>query len=102
MRVTAVREGDDVVFAVTDTGVGIAPDHLAALFQDFVQLDSPIQKRLRGTGLGLSLSKKLAELLGGSVGVSSELGRGSTFWVRIPIDYTGRGPIDSAVPGEAP
>jgi signal transduction histidine kinase len=102
VRVTAVRDGDDVVFSVVDTGVGIAPDHLSALFQDFVQLDSPIQKRLRGTGLGLALSRKLALLLGGNVGVTSELGKGSTFWVRIPIDYTGRGPLDAAAPEPAP
>ena len=89
VRVSAVREGDHVVFAVADTGIGIAPEHQGALFNDFVQIDSPIQKRLRGTGLGLSLSKKLAELLGGSVGVVSALGRGSTFSVRIPLHYVG-------------
>src|ERR1700689_1626493 len=73
-----------VEFAVSDTGIGIAKDHLPALFSDFVQIDTRIQKRLRGTGLGLSLSKKFAELLGGRVAVSSELGRGSRFSVQIP------------------
>jgi signal transduction histidine kinase len=76
-----------VTFSVADTGIGIAKEHQGALFQDFVQLDSPIQKRFRGTGLGLALSKRLAELLGGSVAVQSELGRGSTFSVIIPIHF---------------
>lgn len=66
----------------------MAKEHQAALFQDFVQLDSPIQKRLRGTGLGLALSKRLAELLGGTVAVQSEFGRGSTFSAIIPIHFT--------------
>jgi signal transduction histidine kinase len=79
-------------FAVRDTGIGIAPEFHDALFQDFVQVDSPVQKRLRGTGLGLSLSKRLAQLLGGDVGVESELGKGSTFWVRLPV-HLGTSPI---------
>jgi signal transduction histidine kinase len=77
-----------VTFSVSDTGVGIAQEHLGALFQDFVQLDSPIQRRFRGTGLGLALSKRLAELLGGSVAVQSQLGEGSTFSVVIPILFS--------------
>src|SRR4051812_5074244 len=85
VRVTAVGDGDHVTFAVKDTGIGIAAEHLPALFQDFVQVDAPIQKRLRGTGLGLSLSKKIAELLGGSVAVESTPGVGSTFSLTIPI-----------------
>ena len=55
------------------------------MFRDFTQVDSPIQKRLRGTGLGLALSKGLAELLGGQVGLQSVLGSGSTFSVTIPL-----------------
>ncbi len=86
VRVCARRTGSAMVtFAVSDTGIGIAPEHHGAVFQDFSQLDSPIQKRLRGTGLGLSLSKKLALLLGGDVGLQSELGKGSTFTVTIPV-----------------
>ena len=87
VRVTARRtEGDSVTFAVADTGIGIAPEYLSTIFEDFVQLDAPIQKRLRGTGLGLSLSRKLATVLGGRVEVESELGKGSTFSVTIPIE----------------
>ena len=85
VRVSAQRTGADcVIFSVADTGIGIAPEHHAAVFHDFTQVDSPIQKRFRGTGLGLSLSKKLATLLGGSVALQSELGKGSTFSVTIP------------------
>lgn len=86
VRVTASLNSDSAVtFAVTDTGIGIAPEHLSAIFQDFVQVDTPIQKKLRGTGLGLSLSKKLAVILGGDVAVRSALGVGSTFSVTVPI-----------------
>jgi signal transduction histidine kinase len=86
VRVSAQRAGEDhVTFSVADTGIGIAPEFHHAVFIDFHQIDSPIQKRLRGTGLGLSLSKKLAELLGGSVALTSEPGIGSTFYVTIPV-----------------
>jgi len=86
VRVTAtVLPGDLVEFAVIDTGIGIAPEHLAQLFSDFVQLDVRLQKRLRGSGLGLSLARKFAELLGGKVAVESELGRGSRFSVTLPM-----------------
>jgi signal transduction histidine kinase len=89
VRVSASLAGEGrVEFAVSDTGIGIAEDHLPALFSDFVQIDTRIQKRLRGTGLGLSLAKKFAQLLGGSVGVTSEEGRGSRFFVVIPTHYT--------------
>lgn len=86
IRVSAKRFSDDSVqFAVCDTGIGIAPEFHHAIFQDYTQIDSPIQKRLRGTGLGLSLSKRLAQLLGGDVSVESESQKGSTFYVTIPI-----------------
>jgi signal transduction histidine kinase len=86
VRVTAERIGDDQVeFAVTDTGIGIAAEHLPNLFADFVQIDVRLQKRLRGSGLGLSLARKFAQLLGGTVAVTSELGKGSRFSVTLPI-----------------
>jgi signal transduction histidine kinase len=86
VRVSAVQDGDaSITFAVSDTGIGIAKEFHHAIFHDFTQVDSPIQKRLRGTGLGLSLSKRLAELLGGSVALESELGVGSTFKVTLPL-----------------
>ncbi|HEY2634340.1 MAG TPA: ATP-binding protein [Steroidobacteraceae bacterium] len=91
VRVTARMATEEIVeFAVSDTGIGIAQEHLGALFSDFVQLDTRIQKRLRGTGLGLSLAKKFAELLGGRVAVDSELGKGSRFSVLIPTRYSAK------------
>ncbi|HEY4329669.1 MAG TPA: ATP-binding protein [Phycisphaerae bacterium] len=90
IRVTAVLGiNDTVVFSVRDTGIGIAKEHQAALFRDYVQVDSPVQKRWRGIGLGLSLSKQLANLLGGTITVESEPGKGSTFSIHIPLFPTG-------------
>ncbi|HWH87590.1 MAG TPA: ATP-binding protein [Pseudomonas sp.] len=86
VRVSARMEGEDKVrFAVSDTGIGIASELHDTLFEDFSQVDSPLQKRLRGTGLGLSLCKRFAALLGGEVGVESTPGVGSTFFVIIPL-----------------
>ncbi len=86
VRVSARLEGEDKVrFAVSDTGIGIAAELHDTLFEDFSQVDSPLQKRLRGTGLGLSLCKRFAALLGGEVGVDSTPGVGSTFFVIIPL-----------------
>ncbi len=86
IRVSAQLENRDYVrFAVSDSGIGIAHELHGALFEDFSQVDSPLQKRLRGTGLGLSLCKRFAMLLGGEVGVQSTPGVGSTFFVIIPL-----------------
>jgi signal transduction histidine kinase len=78
-------DAQSVRFSVRDTGIGIPQDLLPTLFEDFVQVDTPLQKRLRGTGLGLSLCKRFAELLGGTVGAVSEVGVGSEFHVTLPI-----------------
>ncbi|MDF2489640.1 MAG: histidine kinase [Pseudomonas sp.] len=86
VRVSARLEGRERIrFAVSDTGIGIAPELHASLFEDFTQVDSPLQKRLRGTGLGLSLCKRFAGLLGGEVGLESSPGMGSSFFVIIPL-----------------
>lgn len=90
VRVTARLCGEsEVEFAVIDTGIGIAPEHLPKLFSDFAQVDTPLQRRLRGSGLGLAVARKFAELLGGQVGAESELGKGSRFFVVIPMHYPG-------------
>jgi signal transduction histidine kinase len=86
VRVRAVAYPDDTVtFSVSDTGMGIPEAHLGRLFQDFVQVGSPLQQRVPGTGLGLALSRRFAELLGGRVHAESRVGHGSTFTVTIPI-----------------
>ena len=82
-----VEDNSAVDFFVTDTGIGIAEADQEFIFQEFSQIDHPIQRRVKGTGLGLPLCRKLAELLGGSVNVTSRLGVGSTFSASIPVAY---------------
>jgi len=77
-------DGAEVTFSVQDTGTGIAPEDQSRIFDEFTQVDSPLQRRVKGTGLGLPLSKRLAELLKGRITVTSALGVGSTFSVTLP------------------
>ena len=83
----AAGPGDTVIFSVSDTGIGIAPGDRDRIFEEFGQVESPLQGRVKGTGLGLPLTRKLAELLGGNVSVKSEPGVGSTFFAVIPRVY---------------
>jgi signal transduction histidine kinase/CheY-like chemotaxis protein len=94
-RLTSSR--DAVVFSVSDTGIGIPPRDIDRVFDEFVQIENPLQRRTKGTGLGLPLSKRLAELLGGRITVHSELGVGSTFSVVVPLVYR-----DGSVPSVGP
>jgi len=85
VTVAARRSGDWAELAVTDTGIGIAPADMGRLFGEFQQLDQGPGRRQEGTGLGLALTKRFAELHGGTVTVESEVGRGSTFTIRLPM-----------------
>jgi signal transduction histidine kinase len=71
-----------------DTGIGIAPENLQFVFEEFSQIESPLQRRVKGTGLGLPLCRKLAASLGGHVELASELGKGSIFSVVLPLEYS--------------
>ena len=89
VRVSATVTADlgAVVLAVADTGIGIAPADHERIFEEFTQIESPVQKRVKGTGLGLPLCRKLATLLGGRVELASAPGVGSTFSAIIPVVY---------------
>ncbi len=77
-------EGEVAEFSVRDTGVGIAPKDHETIFEEFGQVENPLQSKVKGAGLGLTLSRRLAELLGGTLTVDSDVGKGATFTLRIP------------------
>jgi PAS domain S-box-containing protein len=84
VTLSARADADDVVFTVTDTGIGIPSSHLEHVFDAFWQVEQAASRRVGGTGLGLSVTRRLARLLGGDVSVRSAPGQGSTFTVRLP------------------
>ena len=78
--------GEFIEFSVADTGIGIAPEFLDSLFEEFTQVDASATRRYGGTGLGLAISRRLAQLMGGEIRVDSTLGQGTTFTVRLPAE----------------
>jgi signal transduction histidine kinase len=89
VEIAVERQGDVLVFRVVDTGIGIAPDKIESLFSEFRQGDASITQEFGGTGLGLSITKKFVELHKGRIWVESKPGRGSTFFIAIPLRLDG-------------
>ncbi len=92
-------QSPEFVVAVADTGVGIRPEKQALVFEKYSQAESSTSREYGGSGLGLSICRQLATLMGGSVGLTSRLGEGSTFWVRLPLEEARS---NSAAPGHSP
>ncbi len=97
-RVEGDRQSPYIRIAVSDTGIGIAPENMKRLFQPFVQIDSALNRQYEGTGLGLALVKRLVDLHGGQVGLTSELGVGSCFTVDLPCVINRLAPVPNPTP----
>jgi signal transduction histidine kinase len=86
IRISACQQNGSVKLAVSDTGIGIERKDLDQIFERFHQGDRSNNKKYRGTGLGLAIVKQFVNLLGGEIGVVSEVGKGSVFTVTLPLD----------------
>jgi signal transduction histidine kinase/ActR/RegA family two-component response regulator len=105
IRVTALRTPDGLALSVADTGIGMNPKVVSNLFTKFAQADASTTRKYGGTGLGLAICRELAEMMGGAIRVESELGKGSTFTVTLPIAWVRQAeppalPADTMAPVE--
>jgi signal transduction histidine kinase/CheY-like chemotaxis protein len=99
----AKNGSDALLFRITDTGIGMTPEQIAKLFRAFTQADDSTSRRYGGTGLGLALTKKFCQMMGGDVSVTSELGKGSTFTIELPAIASKQGTTTITVaPAEVP
>lgn len=87
ITLTVTQKGENLLFSVSDTGIGVSADALPHIFKEFEQADTTTTRKYGGTGLGLTISRNLARLLGGDITVESEFGKGSTFSLVIPVHY---------------
>jgi signal transduction histidine kinase len=85
VRLDVQSSAKTIIFTISDTGIGIAPEHLERIFDPFWQVEQKTTRRYGGTGLGLSVTRRLVHLLHGTVTVHSTTGQGSTFTVRLPV-----------------
>jgi signal transduction histidine kinase len=86
ITVKAEKDKDDILFSVTDTGIGIKEDDLQKLFEEFYRVENEINQNVKGTGLGLALAKKIVEVHGGTMWVTSKVGEGTTFFFTVPCE----------------
>lgn len=101
--VSSSQASDSLVkvrFEVIDSGIGIGESSLPHIFESFTQAEESIKYKFGGTGLGTTISKKLVEMMGGEIGIESELGRGSTFWFELPLDVVSTENADGSVSSE--
>jgi signal transduction histidine kinase len=84
----SLSSADWITFRISDTGIGITPEQMAKLFQPFTQADASATRQYGGAGLGLAITKRFCQMMGGDITVDSEVDKGSTFTIRLPTQVT--------------